>query len=62
MFAFPVEIRGSMLKLRDVEILKGLRIDHGVEVTFNVARHHRNNAAIGANMELSGACSKRVNG
>lgn len=62
MLAFPVEIRGGMLKLRNVEILKGLRIDHGVEVAFNFTRHYRNHSAFEANMELSGARSKRVQG
>lgn len=62
MFAFPVEIGRGMLKLRVIEVFKGLRIDHGVEMTINVARHQRNNTAFGANAELSGACGKGVYG
>jgi hypothetical protein len=62
MFALPIESRSNMLQLREVEILKGLRIDHRVDVTVNGACHHWNNAAFGANVELSGAGCKGVDG
>ena len=62
MFAFPVESYRCMLKLREIEIFKGLRIDHSVEATFNAAGNQRDHAALGANMELSRVCIEGVSG
>ena len=62
LFAFVLETHRCMLQERGLDTLEGVGVDCGVEATFNSAGNHRNNAALGANVELRGFGPEGVHG